>query len=301
MKRSVLFIILIMAVAFSSLQAQHYVGAMVDGAAAWQLDKEDITIPQLGAGTSVGGVYQLQYDKFLLQTGLGVSQVWLSQRLDSLPDIVRTMTDTEGYPFTYYGQLKNRVDNVMTTELMVPFMLGTKIRSFHLLVGAKFSATILGFTSQKAALTTWGDYGDRYYGPLEHMPQHGFYDGKEVASQDTMSFRPDVRLCAELGWSWALTKEPVKIGAPILQVGAFVEYGILNPLKRMYNTSLLSEDFYNPYMDVKMNHVYTTMNREQTIINNLRVGVRVAVLFPVAEGRNPFCRCIDGAATRYAL
>ena len=301
MKRSVLFIILIMAVAFSSLQAQHYVGAMVDGAAAWQLDKEDITIPQLGAGTSVGGVYQLQYDKFLLQTGLGVSQVWLSQRLDSLPDIVRTMTDTEGYPFTYYGQLKNRVDNVMTTELMVPFMLGTKIRSFHLLVGAKFSATILGFTSQKAALTTWGDYGDRYYGPLEHMPQHGFYDGKEVASQDTMSFRPDVRLCAELGWSWALTKEPVKIGAPILQVGAFVEYGILNPLKRMYNTSLLSEDFYNPYMDVKMNHVYTTMNREQTVINNLRVGLRVAVLFPVAEGRNPFCRCIDGAATRYAL
>ena len=145
------------------------------------------------------------------------------------------------------------------------------------------------------------DYGDRYYGPLEHMPQHGFYYGKEVARQDTMSFRPDVRLCAELGWSWALTKEPVKIGAPILQVGAFVEYGILNPLKRMYNTSLLSEDFYNPYMDVKMNHVYTTLNREQTTINNLRVGVRVAVLFPVAKGKNPFCRCIDGAATRYSL
>ena len=286
------------------LQAQHYVGAMVDGAAAWQFDREEnaeLTTPKLGGGASVGGVYQYQYDKFLVQMGLGASQVWLSQRLDSLPDIVQTMTDTEGYSFTYYGQLKNRVDNVMTTELMVPFMLGTKIRSFHVLVGAKFAATILGFTSQTAELTTWGDYGDRYYGPLEHMPQHGFYDGKEVASQDTMSFRPDVRLCAELGWSWALTKEPVKIGAPILQVGAFVEYGILNPLKRMNNTSLLSEDFYNPYMDVKMNHVYTTMNREQTVINNLRVGLRVAVLFTVAEGRNPFCRCINGAATRYSL
>ena len=301
MKRSVLFIILIMAVAFSSLQAQHYVGAMVDGAAAWQLDKEDITIPQLGAGTSVGGVYQLQYDKFLLQTGLGVSQVWLSQRLDSLPDIVRTMTDTEGYPFTYYGQLKNRVDNVMTTELMVPFMLGTKIRSFHLLVGAKFSATILGFTSQKAALTTWGDYGDRYYGPLEHMPQHGFYDGKEVATKDTMSFRTDVRLCAEFGWSWALTKEPVKIGAPVLQVGAFVEYGILNPLAYMNNVKGLTEERFTPFMDVEMNHVYTTLNRDQTNINNLRVGVRVAVLFPVAKGKNPFCRCVSGAATRYSL
>ena len=298
MKRIALVIVLTIGWLFSAVQAQHFVGAMVDGAAAWQLDKEDITIPQLGAGTSVGGVYQLQYDKFLLQTGLGVSQVWLSQRLDSLPDIVRTMTDTEGYPFTYYGQLKNRVDNVMTTELMVPFMLGTKIRSF---VGAKFSATILGFTSQKAALTTWGDYGDRYYGPLEHMPQHGFYDGKEVATKDTMSFRPDVRLCAEFGWSWALTKEPVKIGAPVLQVGAFVEYGILNPLAYMNNVKRLTEERFTPFMDVEMNHVYTTLNRDQTNINNLRVGVRVAVLFPVAKGKNPFCRCVSGAATRYSL
>ena len=303
MKRIALVIVLTIGWLFSAVQAQHFVGAMVDGAAAWHFDREEnaeLTTPKLGGGASVGGVYQYQYDKFLVQTGLGASQVWLRQGLDTLP-IERAMDDTEGFPFTYHGSLTNRIDQVMVTELMVPFMLGTKIRSFHVLVGAKFAATILGFTSQTAALTTWGDYGDRYYGPLEHMPQHGFYDGKEVASQDTMSFRPDVRLCAELGWSWALTKEPVKIGAPILQVGAFVEYGILNPLKRMYNTSLLSEDFYNPYMDVKMNHVYTTMNREQTVINNLRVGLRVAVLFPVAEGRNPFCRCIDGAATRYAL
>lgn len=303
MKRIALVIVLTIGWLFSAVQAQHFVGAMVDGAAAWHFDREEnaeLTTPKLGGGASVGGVYQYQYDKFLVQMGLGASQVWLRQGLDTLP-IECAMNDTEDIPFTYHGSLTNRIDQVMVTELMVPIMLGTKIRSFHVLVGAKFAATILGFTSQTAALTTWGDYGDRYYGPLEHMPQHGFYDGKEVASQDTMSFCPDVRLCAELGWSWALTKEPVKIGAPILQVGAFVEYGILNPLKRMYNTSLLSEDFYNPYMDVKMNHVYTTMNREQTIINNLRVGLRVAVLFPVAEGRNPFCRCIDGAATRYAL
>ena len=300
MKRVIFLVILMIGLACSMLQAQHYVGAMVDGAAAWQLDKEDITIPQLGAGTSVGGVYQYQYDKFLVQMGLGASQVWLRQGLDTLP-IERAMNDTEGFPFTYHGSLTNRIDQVMVTELMVPIMLGTKIRSFHLLVGAKFSATILGFTSQKAALTTWGDYGDRYYGPLEHMPQHGFYDGKEVATKDTMSFRPDVRLCAEFGWSWALTKEPVKIGAPVLQVGAFVEYGILNPLAYMNNVKRLTEERFTPFMDVEMNHVYTTLNRDQTNINNLRVGVRVAVLFPVAKGKNPFCRCVSGAATRYSL
>ena len=303
MRTKKLLIFLVVLFVHSATVAQHYVGAMVDGTMAWQFDKDEraeITTPQLGGGASVGGLYQFQYNQFLLQTGLGVSQVWLRQGLDTV-QIAREKTDTEGFVFTYHGSLTNRTDQVMVTEVMIPFMLGTKIRSFHLLVGAKFAATVLGFASQKASLTTWGDYGNRYYGPLEHMPQHGFYDGKEVASQDTMSFRPDVRLCAEFGCSFPLTKEPVKIGAPILQLGAFVEYGVLNPLKRTNNMSLLAEDTYSPFMDVKMNHVYTTLNREQTTINNLRVGVRVAVLFPVAKGKNPFCRCIDGAATRYSL
>lgn len=123
-----------------------------------------------------------------------------------------------------------------------------------------------------------------------------------MENKGVMSFRPDVRLCAELGWSWALTKEPVKIGAPILQVGAFVEYGAFNTLRNSTGETLkLADDTYTPFMNVEMNHVYTTLANDQTEINNLRVGLRVAVLFPVAKGRNPFCRCISGAATRYSL
>lgn len=299
-KNGFCIIVLIIGMAFSTVKAQHYVGAMMDGAMGWQLDKEELTTPQLGGGASVGGLYQMQYDRFLLQTGLGASQVWLSQSLDTVL-IARERIDSEGYAFTYRGELTNRIDKVMATEIMVPFMLGTKIGSFHLMVGAKCAITILGYSAQQAQLTTAGDYGDRYYGPLENMPQHGFFTRKEVASKDTMSFRPDVRLCAEVGWSWALTKEPVKIGSPILQVGAFVEYGILNPLKHTNNVKAIAEDYYSPFMDVKMNHIYTTLSREQTTINNLRVGLRVAVLFPVAKGRNPFCRCLEGTATKYSL
>lgn len=296
------FLIIFIAVFMcSAMQAQHYVGAMVDCAMAWQLDKVELTQPQLGGGASIGGVYQYQYDKFLLQTGLGASQVWACQGLDTVP-IARAMNDTEGYLFTYYGELTDRTDRVMTTEVIVPFMLGTKIRSFHVLVGAKLSITILGFTSQTAKLRSWGDYGDRYYGVLENMDQHGFYNNKQLENKGVMSFRPDVRLCAELGWSWALTKEPVKIGAPILQVGAFVEYGAFNTLRNSTGETLkLADDTYTPFMNVEMNHVYTTLANDQTEINNLRVGLRVAVLFPVAKGRNPFCRCISGAATRYSL
>lgn len=309
MKKRILLICVALCLVHAAAWAQHYVGAMVDGGVAWQLDKElDITQPRVGGGGSIGVLYQYQYDRFLLQTGLGASQVYLSQAIDTIP-LLSPHVDSEGYALNYYGNLHNRVDNLLLTELMVPLMLGTKIRSFHLLVGAKCAVAVYGYTIQKAQLTTWGDYGDRYYGVLENMPQHGFYTDKPVQTRDTMSFRADVRLCAELGWSWALTDEPVKIGAPVLQVGAFVEYGVGNPLK--HTTSVLpivretvgnSPDGQSDmYMDVKMNHVYSTLNRDQQVINNLRVGVRVAVLFPVARGRNPHCRCLEGAANKYAL
>ena len=298
MKKRILSICFALCFVHMTGMAQHYVGAMVDGAAAWQLDNMEDTYQMLGGGTSVGGLYQMRYDKFLLQTGLGASQVWLRQGLH-VDSIARDMYDSEGYAFTYCGELYNQTHQAMVTEVMVPFMLGTKIRSFHLLVGAKLSLTIIGYTTQKAKLNTWGDYGDRYYGVLAHMPQHGFFDGKDVESKGTISFRPDARLCAEFGYSWPLTQEPVKTGAPILQVGAFVEYGIMNPL--LQTADKIVEDTYTPFMNVEMNHVYTAQDREQTTIHNLRAGVRVAVLFPVAKGKNPFCRCLEGSATKYSL
>lgn len=311
MKRIALVIVLTIGWLSSAVQAQHFVGAMVDGAAAWQLDtQKDVIYPLLGGGASVGGVYQLQYDKFLLQTGIGASQVWVRHGL-FMDSIVYSTRDNEGYAFTYYGDLQQRTNQAMLTEVMAPFMLGTKVRSFHVLVGAKLSITVLGFTKQKAELNTWGEYGDRYYGPLAHMPEHGFYDGKEFENKGIIKFRPDVRLCAEVGYSWALTKEPVKDGAPVLQVGAFVEYGIVNTLKQemiptegedgvIMNPITSSWEVTQQYpMDIKLNHIYTTLDPEQVVMNNLRAGIRVTVLFPIAEGKNPFCFCLDGAATKY--
>ena len=297
MKKRLLVVTSLLVLVFGqSIVAQHFVGAMVDGAIALPLDKLENTSPLLGGGASVGGVYQLQYDQLLIQTGLGASQVWLRNGL-GVDSIAYDTRDDEGYPFTYYGQVYNRTHQAMVTEVMVPLMLGTKVRSFHVLVGAKLAVAVIGFTKQKAQVNTWGDYGDRYYGVLKDLPQHGFYNGKEFEDKGRIQFRPDVRLCAEVGYSWALTKEAVKTEAPVLQVGLFAEYGILNPLVQ---TAEKTEEYNYAYpMEVqKMNHIYSTLDREQTTLNNLRAGLRVTVLFPIAKGKNPFCFCLDGAATK---
>ena len=108
MKRIALVIVLTIGWLFSAVQAQHFVGAMVDGAVALPLDKVELTYPLLGGGASVGGVYQLQYDKLLLQTGLGVSQVWLRNGLEG-DSIVYGTYDNEGYAFTYHGEVPTKL------------------------------------------------------------------------------------------------------------------------------------------------------------------------------------------------
>lgn len=52
---------------------------------------------------------------------------------------------------------------------------------------------------------------------------------------------------------------------------------------------------YSKYMSVKLNHIYTTLSSSVASVNNLRIGLRASLLFPVADGgsRHKKCMCID--------
>lgn len=262
----------------STIQAQHYVGAVVDGETAWHLYREDnatlnhnsLAQPQIGAAFSLGGVYQFQYDKFLLQTGLMASEIWVRHRIDTLL-IEEKLQDSEGYDFIYRGQVYDRVDYALLSEVGIPLMLGVQMNSVYLLMGAKCALTVYGLSFQKALLTTTSDS-----------------EPKQIEAKDVLIMRPDIRLCMELGWTYALTKQNVKSNAPKLQIGAYLEYGVANPLKNssMQEVEPLVSANYTPHMEVDMNPVALALPREFSALNNLRVGIRVAVLFPVAKGKN---------------
>jgi hypothetical protein len=287
-RNELLLIALIVALACPTIAAQHYVGAMIDGGAAWHLYREDnITLnhnslaqPKIGASGSIGGVYQFQHNEFLLQTGLSLSEVWVRQMVDTM-FIKNAMQDSEGYDFTYCGEVYDRVDYALLTELDVPLLLGAQVGSFHVLAGVKCAVTVYGVSVQEALLTTHGDYGDRYYGVLENMPQHGFFEARELAARDSLMFRPDVRLCLELGWTCALTKSYTKKRSPKLQLGAYLEYGVGNPLNLSKNTDAYFGASYYPDMNVNLNPIGSALSREYSALNNLRVGIRATVLFPM--------------------
>lgn len=302
MRKRILSICFVLCLVHMTGLAQHYVGAMMDATAAWHLYREDNTTlehnslaqPKVGAGVAIGGVYQFQYDKFLLQTGLMASEAWLRHKFDTIV-VERKMKDTEGYDFIYRGELYDRVDCALLTEVSVPLMLGANVGSFYILAGAKCVVTVYGLSFQKALLNTKGDYGGRYYGVLENMPQHGFYSAKELENKSALKMRPDVRLCAELGWVCHLSKYS-NPKAPKLQVGAFVEYGVANPLNKVPKEDVGKEDVGRvviadfikdqPYEGVDMIPIYSALYRNYSALNNVRVGIRVTALFHIAVGTN---------------
>ena len=291
MKR--VYITLVFSVWVMLLSAQHYFGATVGGLATYQMDNVDKTTSRLGGGGEIGAVYRLQKNKFLFQTGLGFNYSASVLGVDSM-SLSAKMTDTGGTPFTYRGVVYDRVDRANVTELSVPLMFGFKLSSFYALVGAKFAYPLMSTTHQTALLTTYGDYNGMFYEDFFDMPQHGYANGQPAKTIGQADFSYDIRACVELGGRWPLSGALGKKSLSTqLEVGLFAEYGVLNTLKNGDN-NLVDVD-YTKYMSVKMNHIYTTLSSSSASVNNLRIGLRASLLFPVADvnSRRKKCMCID--------
>ena len=295
MKR--VYLILFLSVWALLLSGQHYFGVAVGGMANYQFDNVDKTTSRLGGGAEIGGIYQLQKNKFLFQTGLGINYSVSVLGVDSM-SLSAKMIDTGGTPFTYRGVVYDRVDRSNVAELCVPLMLGFRVSLFYALVGAKFAYPLLATTRQTALLTTYGDYNGMFYEDFYDMPQHGYANGQSVRSNGKIDFLYDVRACAELGGIWTLSG----LNDSQLAVALFAEYGVLNTLKGG-NKNLVDVD-YSQYMNITLNHIYTTMARNEAIVNNLHVGLRVSLLFPVGgvdskHGKRGKCMCIDWVNRNY--
>lgn len=287
-------LVTVFVVLFSSSMgwAQHCFGVSIDGAVTWQFDNLSFTKNGMGVGPSIGAVYQFQNNKLLLQTGLSVSESFMRVKVDSM-HIAEPSVDSEGFDFTYRGDLYDRMDKTMITELSIPLMLGAKSDHLYILGGVRLVVPVFALSKQEALLTTKGDYGDRYYEWLEDMPQHGFFTAQPVQTQDKLAMPINMNLCAELGGSWNMGKPTPKKAAKVFQIGAFVEYSLLKGVKGTENP--LIEVDATDIMQVKMNHVYSSLPKHGVVLHGLSVGVRMKVLLAMGKNSNSqHRRDIDG-------
>ncbi len=257
---------------FSSAFAQHRVGFTIEGATAWHLDNVEITTPKTGGNVGIGMIYQYQKGRFLLNTGVSFNSAYLSQQIDS-QHIAVPMRDTEGINFIYRGELYNRQDQLITTDIGIPLTLGAKTSfGLYALGGMRINLPLHAWSLHHAFLTTKGDYGNRYHEMLEDLPQHGYFTALDVRNNGVVKFPIDLRVCAELGYV-------IPMEFPQIKIGVFVEYGVLNGLREGGNQ--LTEVDCSQYMQVNMNHIYTTLSPKINAIHQLSAGIRMTLLWPL--------------------
>lgn len=291
MKKEILLIIILLFISSQGI-SQHRIGVAMDGAMALRLDNSDMTEMGIGAQVGVGAVYQYCYNRFLLQTGITVSESYVQNAVDS-QHIAVPMRDTEEIDFIYRGEVYNRIDMMLLTELSIPLMLGVKLKCFYALGGIRFICPLAGFSFSNALLTTKGDYGNRYYEMLENMPQHGYFTALPIDSdKEKISFPMNLNVGAEFGYSKFIGNKMQDKKPFVLHVGAFVEYGVLNGLKD--GSNLLTEVDCSQYMQVTMNHIYSTLSRQTYFMHHLSAGIRITFLWSVGKGKSYRVYEVDG-------
>lgn len=306
---------------FSPSSAQHYVGPVLSGGLVQTNDNMTETQSRLSGGGELGLAYQWQREHLLIHMGLNYSLQCPVQSVDS-QWLSQSMIDTRGVAVTYRGLLDNRSDQLFLHQLSIPFMVGGTWSGFYLLAGLKFSVALAAQARETAALRTAGDYNGRYYEWFENMPNHGYHDFEPVrsyqnlplssspsASSTTTSSSPsasssgalcrfDLRLAAELGYTFRLQPYSGLKLSPLLRVGVFAEYGMINMLSS-FSSPLGGGQEGHPrttadwsqYLSVSLNHIYASDEAAKARANLFFFGVRLTLLFPVAPSAPNPCRC----------
>lgn len=275
-----------------SVDAEHWMGITADFHSPIPIDNIAITSPRIGYGGMLGGEYQYQHRHFTLETGIMAAYSCANLSVES-EQLSFPMRDTQGKEFNYEGDLRNRKENFSSFNIQIPLFLGAEFNHVYVLVGAKAVYSIKGHSSLKAELATVGQY-DRYYDELTDMPNHGFHDYQRVSNKYTLGSGLDVRICAEVGGVWHTRTMKGR-------VGAFCEYGVLNQIS---STSIfraggasssqpMTEADVSQYMNVTMNPVYSSSVANGCRFNNLVVGVRLSLLFPLRSSTKYDCRCMN--------
>lgn len=271
--------------------AQNYLGASLGGNFVQTLDKLDRTHAKLSIGGELGLVYEWQHEYVLFRTGIGYSLQCPSLAVDA-QRLEQPMIDTRGMAFLYRGLLDHRIDRLTLHQLTVPLMVGGEWHGVYALAGLKMSLSLVASARSNAELATLGDYLGRYYADLEHMPNHGYHDFEPVESRSSVTLRRlDIRFAAEAGYTLRLKPYNGLCPSPLLRLGVFAEYGLLNML-RTDNELPCAEPDWSAYLHVKMTHIYAAQESNNLRARLLLYGFRITILFPVSSSRgNHSCRC----------
>lgn len=335
--------------------ARQYIGFSVDGGWSTMLDNSPVTSATPGGwAANAKLLYEYHFGLLFLQTGLGVGIQRVTTPVDiaKIDDLLndglldgvgdaswRTffngysgeeqgrqypMTDYDGVHYNMVHQFGNRTDMSEKYYAQLPVNLGYYIVGSYgigyVMLGAQLNYAFAGKTVMKGTGTSYGlfdvDEGDRYIGPIEEVPTHGFrkdvpitYKGASVPTKLGTVVGLDVLGHIEGGYEYNTfqkirqyrVKRADKLDCRMrfsafmdISLGNIYPYGASPMFESKVETGGQGQDnlanFHHPEITpFVMNHIYSSSIPYQVNnvlpsgkapwLRNMTVGVRFTVLF----------------------
>ena len=303
-------------------KVSNYFGIYAQGG-EWSLmpSRSEVGMSLGGAG-GAGLVYELQAGsrygttRFLFDVGVGAQGGVTSFRSDIPAQAAVPSIDLQGEPFDYIYDVTKRTDSYSNLAIQVPLMIGVQSGRFYMLAGVKIDANMLTKAHSTADAVTYGRYAE--YGDIRHNPDVQFFDNCRIDSRSNVQMKLGMDLSLEIGGRIGAAADYSGFNANAessieYRLAGFVDYGIsdihyarqLPPVQStaFYDVNPSSADYIYKTTTMVDNAQLTDImstNGFASKVNNLVVGLKFTVLFPLPDSseRCAICKDAYGSSVR---
>ncbi len=243
-----------------------------------------------GCGVGLGLNYELQYKRFLFQTGVGFDFLNSVTRLN---DFSRTRPMLEPYSTMDYQYDFQRYRDIQNMgNLSLPVLFGAEFGKVFFLAGAKLSYPVIGNGKAKTNLTITA-IDQEFIDPMQNMPNHHLTDYK-LSGNNKIAYNFNTSLVAEVGINldqWLAYKPKRKRGQRNrkktfkeclhYRASLFAEYGLLNSNNFASNQPANGEWLTFAQEGVDANLSASAVASQSEKLNPLFVGAKFTIQYEV--------------------
>ncbi len=250
-------------------------------------------IPKSSPCGFVGGGFGLGYEyrkkSFYMSIGLDAMSLNSVTKVNNYESSVEAF-DTENELVTYNYRFNEWKDNQYSAYVNMPLIFGYNSKTLYVGAGIKFGMPIWGSTKTYAQYSTAGVY-EQYIGEFENIPNHFYSDYESTAAPEDLVLGPNFAAIFEIGGNvW--TRKPKKRGDGqiVIKLGAYVEYGCMNILKK---TPYRDDFVIDPanVSQITMTPLFNSTASLNQSLTPLYVGIKATFLFEVKKQKR--CSCLQ--------
>lgn len=282
----------------SSRGLEQYLGVSVGAGEANQLSLGSSARPSLGAAGNLALHYELHKHQFIFGVGLQGQYQWTQNKMNDFCDEFARQ-DKYGESLRYGYVYTNYRDAQSNLRISIPVYVGGQFNDYvYALLGAKFSVSALQTHKTTTALYTQGTYAwsiqpTRSVGGNDFTAL-GFYPEQKYTASGTYTENMWVAAMAEVGSYIPTTSKKMR-----LRMGVYADYAFrLGSKKNLQLTDYAAVDadpqtqsLENMQQKLVINPMLNS-DRLSHLAQNLEVGVRLTLLFHIAQGKAP-CHCVQ--------